>query len=68
MQKIIFISSILGALAMASAPFFIDTTFGKLLAIIGLFLLTIQAFDLKAWNLVLLNLTGIMGYFYALYL
>lgn len=53
---------------MASAPFFIDSNSGKLLAIGGLFLLTIQAFDLKAWNLVLLNLTGIMGYFYALYI
>jgi hypothetical protein len=47
---------------MCVAPFFIDTLPGKLCAIAGLLLLTIQALDLRAYNLVLLNLVGIAGY------
>ena len=57
-----------GAGAMALAPFAIDTDEGKLAAIAGLVLLTVQALDIRAWNLVLLNLAGITGYAYALYL
>ena len=57
-----------GAVAMALAPFAIDTDEGKLAAIAGLVLLTVQALDIRAWNLVLLNLAGIVGYTYALYL
>ena len=53
--------------AMARAPFAIDTDAGKLAAIAGLVLLTIQALDIRAWNLVFLNLAGIIGYTYALY-
>ena len=56
-----------GAGAMALAPFAIDTDAGKLAAIAGLTLLTIQAVDIRAWNLVFLNLAGIVGYSYALY-
>lgn len=56
-----------GAGAMALAPFAIDTDAGKLAAIAGLALLTIQAVDIRAWNLVFLNLAGIVGYTYALY-
>jgi len=55
-----------GAGAMALAPFAIDTDAGKLAAIGGLILLTVQALDIRAWNLVLLNLAGIIGYSYAL--
>ena len=55
-----------GAGAMALAPFAIDTDAGKLAAIAGLVLLTIQALDIRAWNLVFLNLAGIIGYCYAL--
>ena len=55
-----------GAGAMALAPFAIDTDAGKLAAIAGLVLLTIQALDIRAWNLVFLNLAGIIGYTYAL--
>ncbi len=51
---------------MAGAPFIIDTDAGKLAAIAGLVLLTVQALDIRAWNLVLLNLAGIIGYSYAL--
>ena len=57
----------LGAACMMLAPWTIDTPQGKLMAIAGLTLLTVQAIDLKAWNLLLLNLTGIAGYFYAYY-
>ena len=56
----------MGALCMAGAPFIIDTDAGKLAAIAGLVLLTIQALDIRAMNLVLLNLAGIIGYSYAL--
>ena len=55
-----------GAICMALAPFAIDTDAGKLAAIFGLALLTVQAFDIRAWNLVGLNLAGIIGYSYAL--
>ena len=57
----------MGALCMAGAPFIIDTDAGKLAAIAGLILLTVQALDIKAHNLVLLNLAGIIGYSYALF-
>lgn len=52
----------LGAVAMAAAPFTIDTPQGKLMAIVGLTLLTVQSIDLKAYNLTFLNLAGIAGY------
>jgi len=55
-----------GAFCMALAPFAIDTDAGKITAITGLVLLTIQALDIRAFNLVLLNLAGIIGYSYAL--
>lgn len=56
-----------GAGAMALAPFAIDTDAGKLAAIAGLVLLTVQALDIRAYNLVFLNLAGIIGYSYALF-
>ena len=56
-----------GAGAMALAPFAIDTDAGKMAAIAGLVLLTVQALDIRAYNLVFLNLSGIIGYSYALY-
>ena len=56
-----------GAACMSLAPFAIDTDAGKLAAIGGLGLLTVQALDIRAWNLVCLNLAGILGYTYALY-
>ena len=55
-----------GATCMALAPFAIDTNAGKVAAIIGLALLTVQALDIRAFNLVFLNLAGIIGYCYAL--
>lgn len=57
----------MGAAAMGAAPFFIDTPQGKLLAIVGLALLTVQAYNMRAVNLIALNVLGIIGYAHALY-
>lgn len=57
----------MGALCMAGAPFIIDTDAGKIIAIAGLLMLTQQAAHGKLWNLVCLNIAGIIGYSYALY-
>lgn len=58
----------IGSMALCVSPFIIDTVEGKVLAIVGLALLTVQASQARLWNFVLLNLTGIGGYFYALYI
>jgi len=57
----------LGAAALCCAPFIIDTTEGKALAIVGLALLTLQALRVSCYNLVFLNIIGIGGYLYAIY-
>lgn len=56
-----------GAACMMLAPFIIDTDAGKIVAIVGLALLTLQAIANKCYNLVLLNIVGIGGYIYALH-
>ena len=53
---------------MCYSPFIIHLDEGKLLAIGGLALLTVQATHSKLYNFVLLNIIGIGGYFYALYI
>ena len=58
----------IGTACMATAPFLIDYDIGKLLAISGLWLLTVQAYSCKLYNLIILNLIGIIGYTYALYI
>ena len=65
---IVALAAWIGAACMMAAPFIIDTSAGKYLAIVGLVLLTLQAIANKCYNLVLLNIVGIGGYFYALYL
>ena len=45
-----------------AGPFLIDTPAGKLMAISGLALLMLQAYDKKCYNLIILNLIGIIGY------
>lgn len=57
-----------GALALAIAPFMIDTTHGKLLAIFGLFIVTIQCYNLRAYNMVAINIIAIGGYTHAIYI
>ena len=52
----------IGAGALALAPFIIEYQGGQVLAIIGLALLTRQAIANRLWNLVSLNLIGIIGY------
>ena len=56
-----------GAAAMTAAPFFIDYTSGKVLAIVGLTLLNFQAVHFRAYNLIALNTLGIFGYVFAIY-
>lgn len=58
----------IGATCMMVAPFIINTSAGKYLAICGLALLTLQAITNRCYNLVLLNIVGIGGYTYALYI
>ena len=61
------LASWIGAALMCAAPFIIDTDAGKLMAIVGLSLLTLQAISTRCYNLVLLNIIGIGGYIYAIY-
>ena len=58
----------LGAIALVIAPPFIDSDIGKIISIIGLALLTLQAIDKRLYNLVFLNLAASLGYAYALYI
>ena len=56
------LSAWIGTALMGAAPFLIDSTTGKIMAILGLALLCLQAFDKKCYNLIILNLIGIFGY------
>jgi len=51
-----------GTALLGAAPFLIDTPAGKLMAISGLALLMLQAYDKQCYNLIILNLIGIIGY------
>ena len=51
---------------MVAAPFIIDTPTGKGMAITGLALLTVEAYNNRAWNLVALNIVSIGGFGYSL--
>jgi len=55
-------ASWIGTALLGAAPFLIDTPAGKLMAISGLALLMLQAYDKKCYNLIILNLIGIIGY------
>ena len=57
-----------GALLMCIAPFIIDTDAGKVFMIIGLALLSLQAYQKECYNLILLNTIGAIGYAINLYL
>lgn len=52
----------IGTALLGAAPFLIDTDAGKIMAITGLALLCLQAYDKKCYNLIILNLIGIIGY------
>ena len=57
----------IGAACLTIAPFYINYKWGKIAAAIGLALLTVQAIDAALWNLVILNLAGIVGYTRSIY-
>jgi hypothetical protein len=57
----------MGAVLMCAAPFFIDTDGGKITAVIGLTLLTVQAYDGRLYHLIALNIISAGGFLYALY-
>ena len=56
----------MGAAAMVAAPYFMHIDAGKYLVIVGFILLTIQAVRERIYNLIALNILGIIGYTYAL--
>lgn len=56
-----------GTACMMIGPFFINMLLGKILAILGLGLLTIQTQKTKSYNLSLLNAVGICGYLYSIF-
>ena len=56
----------IGAAGIMAAPFVIETTGGQLLAAGSLFLLTIQLITVRAWNIVLANTVGIIGYLWSI--
>jgi hypothetical protein len=51
-----------GAMILIVAPFFNDIRLTCFHMIFGLSILTLQAVDEQLWNLVLLNLCGIIGW------
>ena len=57
----------IGTFCMMAGPFFVNDLSGKILCITGLTLLTIQTQKTKSYNLSLLNMVGISGYFYSIF-
>ncbi len=51
-----------GAMILIVAPFFQDIRLTSFSMIFGLSLLTFQALDQELWNLVMLNICGIVGW------
>ena len=60
------VTALTGTAMLCAAPAIIDTDEGKMVAISGLALLIVQAVDVRAWNLVILNLASIAGYTFSL--
>jgi hypothetical protein len=58
----------IGAGTMVVASFNMASSAGLITAIVGLALLTIQAAHNRTMNLVLLNISSIIGFTYALYI
>jgi hypothetical protein len=56
----------IGAVTMVAASFLMTLTLGKVLAITGLLLLTIEARHNRQINLIALNLSSILGFSYSL--
>ena len=66
--KLVRITAWLGTFCLGFAPFIIDTPAGKMLSMLGLALLCLQASHKGCYNLLILNTIGILGYTYALYI
>ena len=58
----------IGAAIMVVASFNMASPSGLIMAIVGLALLTIQAAHNRTTNLVILNISSIIGFTYALYI
>lgn len=56
----------IGAVTMVAASFLMTMVLGKILAIAGLLLLTIEARHNRQINLIALNLSSILGFSYSL--
>ena len=59
---IVNLSAWLGTALLGAAPFLINTPEGKIMAILGLALLCLQAYEKRCYNLIILNTIGIIGY------
>jgi len=57
----------IGTALLCVAPFIIDTDAGKVFMIVGLALLSLQAYEKECYNLILLNTIGAIGYAINLY-
>ena len=55
-----------GSAVAAIAPFFIDSTEGKIAEIVGLSVLTAQVWRKRQYNLVILNTISVIGYIVAI--
>jgi hypothetical protein len=62
MNRLVSVSSWIGTALMGAAPFLITTALGQVMAMLGLALLSLQAYDTKCYNLLILNTIGIIGY------
>jgi energy-converting hydrogenase Eha subunit E len=52
----------IGAAVMAAASFNMHKPLGLKMALVGLSLLTVQAYDNETYNLIVLNLSSIIGF------
>lgn len=52
----------IGTALLCAAPFLIDYPIGKVMAMLGLALLCLQAWEKLCYNLIILNTIGIIGY------
>ena len=55
-----------GAIIMVAASFLMATPYGRMMAVVGLGLLTIQSVKNRTHNLTALNLASILGFLYSL--
>ena len=56
----------IGAIGLAIAPWVVDSPLGKIIYIFALLIMTIQTYEAKLYNLVTVNIIGILGFIYSL--